>query len=207
MNKVKKKNYNKRYYRKYKKKILKRVKDWVKEHRQKVRKYKKIYARKNKAKIKKYKQKNKAKLQRQAKIWWKKQYKNPKVREHKREVTRKWAKEHPIKRKRNRKKSLRTLRGRYSELKYNSKKRGIFFNLTLNQFSKLIEKPCHYCGVLPWEGVRGSWLDRVINNKKCGYRITNVVPCCGTCNHMKMDLTLREFRKHIKRIVFKLKLS
>lgn len=204
MTKKEKKKYAKRYYKNHRKKMLKRVRDWVRNNRKKIRRYKRAYARKNKNKIKKYKQKNRVKFQKQAKRWWKRHYKNPKIKNLHRKRTRKWAKNHPIKRKRNRKKYMLSPRGRYAQLKYAARKRGISFRLSLRQFSKFIQLPCFYCGILPWKNLRDGWLDRINNDK--GYCKENVVPCCGTCNQMRMNLSVRDFKKQITCIARNLKL-
>ena len=34
-----------------------------------------------------------------------------------------------------------------------------------------------------------------------GYTIDNVVPCCGKCNRMKMDLSIEELFEHMRKML------
>ena len=72
--------------------------------------------------------------------------------------------------------------------------RGKSFELTLDEFNSFWQKPCHYCG----GEIKTIGLDRVENLK--GYSLDNVVPCCFTCNTMKMQLSLDMFLAHVETI-------
>jgi hypothetical protein len=98
----------------------------------------------------------------------------------------------------------------YSLIKIHSKRgsRVLSFDLTFDQFVKLSENDCHYCGSAPsrinkTNGYNGSWtsngIDRVDNN--CGYTLKNCVSCCWPCNRSKGDDMKFEFIEHAKRIV------
>jgi transposase len=88
------------------------------------------------------------------------------------------------------------LRNRYE---YQAKKRGLCFNLTLEQFIILIRRDCYYCGRSPgrqWCTSRKrsiiAWgIDRVENT--IGYQLDNCVTCCGTCNRMKLSMSKEAF--------------
>lgn len=83
-----------------------------------------------------------------------------------------------------------------------ARRRGIFFNLSFDEYVPISLLSCHYCGgPLP---KRGSGLDRVDSNK--GYVIENVVPCCHFCNQSKMNQTQSEFIARCVRIAEKHKL-
>lgn len=90
------------------------------------------------------------------------------------------------------------------------------FELQKTEFKAIIEKPCLYCGALPEKemktrGVRrgkrkqynGSFLfnglDRVDND--LGYTSGNVVSCCEICNKAKRDLSDKDFKLWIQRLV------
>jgi len=85
--------------------------------------------------------------------------------------------------------------------------RGHEFALTLEQFDKLTNLPCHYCGAEPFTEYRYkkkdvellyNGLDRVDNTK--GYYPSNVVPCCKVCNFIKGSMEQSEFIEQVNRI-------
>ncbi len=83
----------------------------------------------------------------------------------------------------------KTNRGRFNSYKKQAKKRGYAFTITLEIFSKIVEKNCVYCG-----GSSDVGIDRK-NNKK-GYVKLNMVPCCCRCNYMKRDFNEKDFINH-----------
>ena len=76
---------------------------------------------------------------------------------------------------------------RYAAYKWGAESRGHMFELTIEEFSNLWDKPCFYCN----ETVSGIGIDRKDNN--AGYSTSNTVSCCSTCNFMKGKLTYTEF--------------
>ena len=91
----------------------------------------------------------------------------------------------------------------YKTYQKGAKKRNLIFDIPFDLFLSLIEKPCKYCGALPYKKpstryfgtVAYNGLDRADNTK--GYTIDNIVPCCHRCNQSKSNLTLNEFQKWI----------
>lgn len=87
---------------------------------------------------------------------------------------------------------------------YSAKNRKITWDLTPDQFKKLIHENCFYCGKTPdyrksdcvEEKVNG--IDRLDSTK--GYTIDNCVPCCSICNKMKQTFTVNEFLQKISEI-------
>ena len=88
---------------------------------------------------------------------------------------------------------------------------------SFDTFLQLSQLPCNYCGLLPHrtynignnrkdssdlQKKNGNFtyngLDRIDSSK--GHTQANVVPCCTTCNVMKMALGVEEFLAHINRI-------
>lgn len=84
-------------------------------------------------------------------------------------------------------------------------------------FYSLSQKPCHYCGALPFltrnkasstksasaiQREQGDFtyngLDRIDSSKP--HIASNVVPCCSLCNRMKSDMSYEDFRQHILRL-------
>lgn len=82
----------------------------------------------------------------------------------------------------------KTLRGRFRTLKYAAKKRKRELNLTFDQYSTEVIKPCFYCNdhFRKNEIGTGVGLDRVDNSK--GYILENIVSCCSHCNYLKSDI-------------------
>ncbi len=94
----------------------------------------------------------------------------------------------------------------YRAYKNGAAKRKLTFELTINQFNKMIKNDCTYCGRKPElrihihlnGGILMNGLDRVDSTQ--GYIVSNLVPCCKICNVMKSNLTLEDFLIHIKNI-------
>lgn len=92
------------------------------------------------------------------------------------------------------------------EYKKSAKKRGLSFELSMDEFKLLISKNCFYCGISPsnlvnkryTNGVLVNGIDRIDSN--IGYTTTNVVPCCKECNYAKRTLTKDKFLGWVKRI-------
>jgi len=82
---------------------------------------------------------------------------------------------------------------KYRTYKSNAKKRGIDFEITLEDMRGFLAKPCFYCGE------RATGIDRVDNDG--GYIEGNMVSCCGVCNHMKNNLTKEQFMNKCKQII------
>ena len=91
--------------------------------------------------------------------------------------------------------------------KKTAKRRGHNWDLTEEQFKKITQKDCYYCGAKPnnitkYPNCNGIYIyngiDRIDNTK--GYTIDNVVPCCKYCNMAKNILTLQKFTEWVKRI-------
>lgn len=81
------------------------------------------------------------------------------------------------------------------------------FSLTEQEFRKVTQEPCAYCGTPPSLGFRTAYatspyvcngVDRVDSSK--GYETGNVVACCTQCNRMKLDTQVDKFLLQIARI-------
>jgi len=77
-----------------------------------------------------------------------------------------------------------------------AKIRNIGFELTKEEFEKLVLQPCYYCGESKEGEVIG--VDRLDSLMK--YTINNCVPCCKTCNFMKGTLSMSRFIQHSHKI-------
>jgi hypothetical protein len=88
---------------------------------------------------------------------------------------------------------------RFRNGKYAAKRRNVPWELLREDYNKLLESPCHYCGgSLKLE--RGTSLDRRDNS--LGYTPNNVLPCCGNCNLIRgCWLTVDEMIVAMKAVV------
>ena len=98
----------------------------------------------------------------------------------------------------------------YRAYKASAKRRNFEFNLEIDVFQKLTQSNCHYCGIKPLQKMKAkdanehylyNGIDR--KNSTVGYHENNCVPCCGTCNKAKSNLTENEWNSWILRIVNK----
>ena len=87
-----------------------------------------------------------------------------------------------------------TPKGRYIMIRKSAKKRGYGFSLTMDEFMAFWNKPCFYCE----DPINGIGLDRINNSE--GYEIKNVVPCCQTCNLMKLVASSEDFINQCRKI-------
>lgn len=93
----------------------------------------------------------------------------------------------------------------FRRYKSRSKKKKIQFNITFDQFIKMIEQNCFYCGSEPLSKLSKNYveymyntIDRIDNNK--GYTYDNVVTCCHMCNFSKRENSLNEWKNWILQI-------
>jgi hypothetical protein len=76
---------------------------------------------------------------------------------------------------------------RYNVYRLCAKQRNIKFNLSPDEFKTFWNNRCYYCH----DKIDGIGIDRVNNN--IGYETDNCVPCCETCNRMKLTMTKEKF--------------
>lgn len=89
-----------------------------------------------------------------------------------------------------------------------AKARHLRFELSRETFYGLTQKPCHYCGTLPYQVVMGSRSDYVYSgidrvDSARGYTPENTVPCCWFCNNAKKTRTKEKFISWAKQIAFR----
>lgn len=85
----------------------------------------------------------------------------------------------------------------------------IEFKLSVDEFYRLTQQNCFYCGETP-SRESSSWckdgrspflyngIDRIDSNK--GYAINNCVPCCSKCNYAKGNMSLEDFKNWVSKI-------
>lgn len=95
-----------------------------------------------------------------------------------------------------------SLKGRYSTLKKECKRRNKNLELSLEQYKDLVENSsCDYCSNdLPKQG---TGLDRKNNN--LDYTIENCVPCCYECNSIKGQFLTYEEMKEVSKLLQRLR--
>lgn len=75
-----------------------------------------------------------------------------------------------------------------------AKEKNSSFELSYEHFVEVIKMPCVYCGFS--DGIVG--LDRI--DSHIGYLLENIVPCCKTCNFMKLDHSLESWLNSMREI-------
>lgn len=83
--------------------------------------------------------------------------------------------------------------------------KGYEFQLHINDFVKIINSRCYYCGKLPYHAVNVygkkflcNGIDRIDSKK--GYTISNVVTACTYCNYSKCDSSYNDYINQINKI-------
>jgi len=99
----------------------------------------------------------------------------------------------------------------YSLYRRVARKRGLTWNLTMEEFIRLTKGSCAYCGIEPSQMFKpnhasnGSYIYNGIDRRdnERGYEPDNVVSCCTTCNVAKRSMTVEQFRTWIRRVYAK----
>jgi hypothetical protein len=95
----------------------------------------------------------------------------------------------------------------YAHYKRHARTRNLIWNLNQEDFRKLINQNCFYCGCEPqqkWgKSINNGYyiyngIDRKDNN--IGYNIENCVSCCGECNRAKLNFSIDIFWNKINKI-------
>ncbi len=92
---------------------------------------------------------------------------------------------------------INSIDSQYSVYKVSSNSKQLSFELTKGDFVEMVEKGCHYCGVIQEKGFNG--IDRLDSSE--GYIISNCVSCCEMCNYMKGCLGPTIFINRVEHIM------
>ncbi len=94
----------------------------------------------------------------------------------------------------------------YKRFLADAKKRNHLVSITKQEFIKLCESNCNYCGSEPSLKMinrsckyKRNGIDRVDNH--IGYEQSNCVSCCWICNFAKRTLTIDEFKEWINKLI------
>lgn len=105
------------------------------------------------------------------------------------------------------------LKGEYSRLKHQARRRNLAVTLSFSSFSSLVKSPCNYCGKkgskskLDYDKHKQiisdlvlflNGIDRI--DSTMGYTEENSVSCCTTCNTAKRDLNLQHFIDWLEKV-------
>lgn len=93
---------------------------------------------------------------------------------------------------------LKLTTGRYSQLKKRVKDKDFSYLMPKEEYMKLIQQSCYYCGEVTYGIEKGVGLDRLDCSKE--YTLDNVVPCCGKCNRSKSDVHTPDQYKKMMRV-------
>lgn len=95
----------------------------------------------------------------------------------------------------------------YKQYEHGAKRRDILWELNKDQFKELTSGNCHYCGDVPKttisrRGTNGEYTYNGVDRKdsNLSYSIQNCLPCCTTCNLLKMDIPYDDFLQQIIKI-------
>jgi hypothetical protein len=95
----------------------------------------------------------------------------------------------------------------YTNYRRRAKMKNISFELSKEIFKSITSQNCFYCGSKPHQKIQmyfnsGFYLyngiDRIDSSK--GYTLNNIVPCCGTFNYAKKEMSQTEFKNWIKAV-------
>lgn len=96
----------------------------------------------------------------------------------------------------------------FNNYRHLARMREIAFELTKEEFFKLTQGCCYYCGAAPSQVVKvpsrnGSFIyngiDRLDSSKS--YTVDNCVPACGVHNLMKLEMSVDEFIASCRAVV------
>lgn len=103
---------------------------------------------------------------------------------------------------------LLIVRQQYSNYSWNSRRRGLDFALTFEEYIDIVSRNCYYCDAPPRPVYNKknknyfafmNGVDRYDN--KIGYLLYNTRPCCSSCNYLKGSLDGDKFIAKVKSIM------
>lgn len=98
---------------------------------------------------------------------------------------------------------IRTTVGKYTRLKSSAKERNLEMQISFEQYAEIIkESKCYYCDA-SLVGSAGHSLNRIDSNK--GYLVENVNPCCGFCNQIMSNYSIKELSNRVYKIIARMK--
>jgi len=112
----------------------------------------------------------------------------------------KWRDNNPEKTQHNNENKINSYELQYNVYKRSADTKQLRFGISFDEFKDIVNKPCHYCGILRDRGTEQfNGIDR--NNNSIGYLPDNCVSCCPMCNYMKNTLSGDVFIRRIDHIL------
>ena len=108
-----------------------------------------------------------------------------------------WRENNPDKVKVNNQNKINNINLQYGVYSRSARDKNLDFEISQEDFDKIVKEPCHYCDIIQERGFNG--IDRMASNR--GYVTDNCVSCCKTCNYMKCSLSVDVFLKRIEHIL------
>ncbi len=93
--------------------------------------------------------------------------------------------------------------GQFARFRGDAERRNISFELSREELKSIVLKPCVYCNCIGegYYGLGAGGIDRVDSTQ--GYKLANCVPCCYTCNRMKLNYSKTDFIVQCVKITMK----
>ena len=113
------------------------------------------------------------------------------------EQAKKWRENHPEKMSESNENKKNSKEINYSNYKRNAEYKNLDFDVLFDDYSNVVTKECHYCGVIQGKGFNG--IDR--KDQSVGYIVDNCVSCCKMCNYMKGSTCEEVFIKRVEHIL------
>ena len=108
-----------------------------------------------------------------------------------------WRKNNPDKVQINNQNKINNINLQYGVYSRCAGDKNLDFEISQEEFNKIVKEPCHYCNIIQERGFNG--VDRLDSN--IGYVLDNCVSCCKICNYMKCSLPVDVFLKRIEHIL------
>lgn len=180
---MERKQYLKEYRQKHKEKAKEYQRQYQKENREHIRKIVSEYG-------KKWYKENKEQKDAKGREWGSK----PENKKKRVKYVQKYVSQNIEKVKTYGKSFERGFAGKHRQIVYRHRKRWDCPLISLEDFTKIVNMPCTYCG---GENTTKG-VDRIENEK--GYTIQNSTSCCKRCNYVKNNWSVDEFILHINKI-------
>jgi hypothetical protein len=97
----------------------------------------------------------------------------------------------------------RTSTGRYKKAKSAALRANLIFDISFEQYTKIISNLCFYCAGFFPQVAAGSGLDKL--DPIMGYTLKNCVSCCDTCNTLKNNVFSPEETKAAIEAIIKIR--